>query len=195
MSSARPSFTPGQLKAALVIGALVAVVLGIFTYRTYLNDKARQERAERWNAEAERQEVERMAAMKRWEEERAREERRAVVKARDGRPTVVPGFPKVDGGRNTGVVHDIFRSQSYEMQHCYDSELTKKADLSGRISVQFTIASSGQVVASSLVGSTIASARLKNCVLEAIRRWKFPSIDGGIAVVSLPLFFEPAGEL
>ena len=42
--------------------------------------------------------------------------------------------------------------------------------------------------------STVADARLRSCVSEAVRRWAFPAVpNGGLTVVSYPFVFAPAG--
>ena len=73
-------------------------------------------------------------------------------------------------------------------------ELTKKPELGGRIMVQFTIAASGQVIASVLQNSTMGNARVENCTVQAVRRWEFPKpLGGGIVIVSYPFVLTPAG--
>jgi hypothetical protein len=60
--------------------------------------------------------------------------------------------------------------------------------------VQFTIAASGQVIASVLQYSTIANARVENCVVQAVKRWEFPKpLGGGIVIVSYPFVLTPNG--
>ena len=79
------------------------------------------------------------------------------------------------------------------MKYCYEQELTKKPDLGGRIMVQFTIAASGQVIASVLQNSTMGNARVENCTVQAVRRWEFPKpLGGGIVIVSYPFVLTPA---
>jgi TonB family protein len=70
------------------------------------------------------------------------------------------------------------------VRYCYEQELAKQADLSGRVMVQFTIAASGQVIASVLQSSTLGNARVENCTVQAVRRWEFPKpLGGGIVIV------------
>lgn len=62
----------------------------------------------------------------------------------------------------------------------------------GRVMVQFTIAASGQVIASTLQASTMNDTGLKSCVVGVFRRLKFPKpIGGGIVVASYPLVMTP----
>ena len=80
------------------------------------------------------------------------------------------------------------------MKYCYEQELTKKPELGGRIMVQFTIAASGQVIASVLQNSTMGNPRVENCTVQAVRRWEFPKpLGGGIVIVTYPFQFRSEG--
>jgi metallo-beta-lactamase class B len=75
---------------------------------------------------------------------------------------------------------------------CYEQELSKKPDLAGRMMVQFTIAATGQVIASVLQNSTMGNARVESCAVEVVRRWQFPKpLGGGIVIVSYPFVLTP----
>ena len=66
--------------------------------------------------------------------------------------------------------------------------------MSGRVTVQFTIGASGQVLASVLQNSTVASARVESCIVQAVRRWEFPKpLGGGLVIVSYPFVLAPNG--
>ncbi len=109
-------------------------------------------------------------------------------------PDVVPGQAAVRGSLDKEIIRRIIRRHINEVKYCYEQELTKKADLGGRVSVQFTIAASGQVMASVLQQTTMNSPRVENCVVQAVRRWEFPKpLGGGIVIVTYPFQFNPAG--
>ena len=78
------------------------------------------------------------------------------------------------------------------MLYCYGQDLTKKPEMGGRITVQFTIAASGQVIASVLQDSTMGNAAVENCTVNAVRSWQFPKPSGGgTVVVSYPFVLTP----
>jgi len=63
------------------------------------------------------------------------------------------------------------------------------------MSVQFTIAASGQVVSSMPQSSTLRDARVESCVAGAIRRWEFPKpLYGGKVTVESPFMFTPDAD-
>jgi TonB family protein len=109
-------------------------------------------------------------------------------------PEIVPGQATVRGSLDKEIIRRIIRRHVNEVKFCYESELTKKASLSGRISVQFTIAGTGQVIASVLQSSTMENLRVESCVVQAVRRWEFPRPQGGgIVIVSYPFNFTAGG--
>jgi TonB family protein len=109
-------------------------------------------------------------------------------------PDVIPGQANVRGSLDKEIIRRIIRRHINEVKYCYEQELTKKPTLGGRIMVQFTIAASGQVIASVLQNSTMGNARVENCTVQAVRRWEFPKpLGGGIVIVSYPFVLTPAG--
>jgi TonB family protein len=109
-------------------------------------------------------------------------------------PDVIPGQANVRGSLDKEIIRRIIRRHINEVKYCYEQELTRKPELGGRVAVQFTIAATGQVVASVLQNSTMGNARVENCVVQAVRRWEFPKpLGGGIVIVTYPFSFTPAG--
>jgi TonB family protein len=109
-------------------------------------------------------------------------------------PDVIPGQANVRGSLDKEIIRRIIARHINEVRYCYEQELTKKPDLGGRVMVQFTIAASGQVIASVLQNSTMGNARVENCTVQAVRRWEFPKpLGGGIVIVSYPFVMTPGG--
>jgi metallo-beta-lactamase class B len=111
-------------------------------------------------------------------------------------PTALAPGVKVHG--DTGdpakeLIRRIIRPHINEVKSCYERELSLKPVRAGKIRVQFTIAPSGQVVASSLAGSTLGNARVESCTVDVVRRWQFPKpLGGGFVVINYPFVFTPA---
>lgn len=109
-------------------------------------------------------------------------------------PDVIPGQAAVRGSLDKEIIRRIIRRHINEVKYCYEQELVKRPDLQGRIAVQFTIAATGQVVASVMQQSSVGSPKVENCVVQAVRRWEFPKpLGGGIVIVTYPFVFNPAG--
>ncbi len=109
-------------------------------------------------------------------------------------PDVVPGTAQVRGSLDKEIIRRIIRRHINEVKFCYEKELAKKPDLYGRVIVQFTIAGSGQVVASVVQQSTMNNGQVDQCIAGAVRRWEFPKPQGGgIVIVSYPFVLKAAG--
>ena len=105
------------------------------------------------------------------------------------------GVASVRGALNKEIIRRIVRRHINEVKYCYDQALARQPKLDGRMVAQFTIAGSGQVLASVVASSTLGSPAVEMCVTKAIMRWQFPAPEkGGLAIVSYPFQFSPAGN-
>ena len=104
--------------------------------------------------------------------------------------------PPVIGSLDKEIIRTIIRQHTSDVQACYEAALNKKPDLFGRIMVQFTIAATGDIAASVLESSTTGNPPVDDCVVKAVRPWKFPKpIGGGIVIVSYPFVFIPGAAI
>ncbi len=109
-------------------------------------------------------------------------------------PDVVPGTAQVRGSLDKEIIRRIIRRHLNEVKFCYEKELMKKADLYGRVMIQFTISGTGQVIASIVQNSTMNNPPVEQCIAGAVRRWEFPKPQGGgIVIVSYPFVLKAAG--
>jgi hypothetical protein len=109
-------------------------------------------------------------------------------------PDVIPGQATVRGNLDKEIVRRIIRRHINEVKYCYEQQLARLPGLRGRVTVQFTIAASGAVVAAVRQSSTLANASAESCIVQAVRRWEFPKpLGGGMVMVSYPFVLTPAG--
>jgi len=100
------------------------------------------------------------------------------------------GLPAPVGSLDKEDIRRVIRHHLAEVRSCYERELVKDSSLVGRISVQFTIAFTGDVLESLLQSSTMGNPHVEECVVRAVRQWKFPKPQGGgIVIVSYPFNF------
>ena len=112
-----------------------------------------------------------------------------------GAPDVVPGQATVRGSLDKEIIRRIIRRHINEVKFCYEKELMKKPDLVGRITVQFTIAGTGAVVASVVQQSSMNNPSVEQCIAGAVKRWEFPKPQGGgIVIVAYPFVLKAAGS-
>ena len=121
----------------------------------------------------------------------------APASAENGRskrdPDVIPGPVLVRGSLDKLVVRRTLRGHLDELRACYLPALKKKPELSGRVTVQFTISPAGKVIKSELQDSRLKDVRVEKCVVKAFRGWEFPKPPGGDAVVVTHDFGFEAG--
>jgi metallo-beta-lactamase class B len=110
-----------------------------------------------------------------------------------GPDTALDPAAKIDGDINKEIIRRIIRRHINDVKSCYAQELSRAPALAGKIDVQFTIAASGQVVASVLQHSTMGNARVETCTVEAVRHWQFPKVaGGGSVIITYPFILTPA---
>jgi len=101
----------------------------------------------------------------------------------------------VRGSLDKEIIRRIVRRHLNEVRYCYQQALTRRPTLEGRLVTQFTIAPTGQVLAAIVQSSTLREVSVEACVVNAVKRWEFPAPDrGGLAMVSYPFTFAPAGD-
>lgn len=110
-------------------------------------------------------------------------------------PDAIPGILHVRGTLDKEIIRRIVHRHLNEVKFCYQDALTKRPALEGRLVTQFTIAPTGRVLAAVVQSSTLQAVSVEACVVNAIKRWEFPAPDrGGMAMVSYPFTFTPAGD-
>jgi TonB family protein len=97
----------------------------------------------------------------------------------------------VRGTLSRETIRRVVRRHLNEVRFCYEQALTQGRELQGRVSVKFVISPIGSVQTAALSSSTIADTKLDSCVVAAVRRWTFPTPEGGGVVVTLPFVLEP----
>jgi outer membrane biosynthesis protein TonB len=113
-----------------------------------------------------------------------------------GRGTKVPQVRlakhTVEGNLDADIVRRIARAHINEIRSCYNAGLTKDESLAGTVTFEFTIGSDGLVKSSNAVDSdAFADATVPQCVVKAIKKWKFPKPTGGEVKVVFPFVLDP----
>jgi TonB family protein len=108
---------------------------------------------------------------------------------------VIPGKTTVVGGLDKDVIMKVIKRHQNEIKFCYEQELQKNPALGGKVAVAWTIDPSGSVNEANVSESSIGNANVEGCILQRIRRWKFPEpAGGGVVNVTFPWIFKAAGE-
>lgn len=98
------------------------------------------------------------------------------------------------GGIDKKVVDQIVRRRQDRIKLCYERQLNFQPGLSGKVTVQFQIGKTGEVVTSSISEDTMKSGAVSRCILAEVKTWQFPPPKGETDVlVDYPFVFESSG--
>ncbi len=110
-------------------------------------------------------------------------------------PEVTPGRTVIKGCLAEQVVGRVVARHNTQVKYCYEKELQRNPDLSGKVVMAFTIDGKGDVLESRVSESTLGSSAVEQCVGRVVSHMKFPPCEGGgIAEVTYPWLFKPGGE-
>lgn len=97
-------------------------------------------------------------------------------------------------GYDKELVRRVVHAHHSQLRYCYESELVRNPNMTGKVTVKWVIGAQGKVTQANIVGTTLGNARVESCVLSRVKSWNFPPPKGGgIAVVTYPFVFRPSG--
>jgi len=100
------------------------------------------------------------------------------------------------GSTNQEIIRKVIHQHVREVKACYEAEHAKRPELFGRIMVQLTVGTDGEVKSSVLQSSTTGDPRVDDCALKATRRWQFPKpLGDDVVIVSYPFDFIPEAPI
>ncbi len=100
--------------------------------------------------------------------------------------------PEVDGTLDSDAIARVVRARIRMVQDCYERELKRNPQLSGKIEIEFTIGENGTVEDARVSNNRMGSDGVGACIVGRIRRWRFPRPKGGSVTVNYPFIFTPA---
>ncbi|MDP2344601.1 MAG: AgmX/PglI C-terminal domain-containing protein [Deltaproteobacteria bacterium] len=111
---------------------------------------------------------------------------------RDKRPVVVDtGTVQYVGGLDREEIQRVINRAMGRLRYCYEKELNTHQDLEGKVTPQWTIGGTGDVMAASMMQTTMGNRNVDECVLRVIRQLKFPAPRGaGVVHVTYPFIFS-----
>ncbi len=95
------------------------------------------------------------------------------------------------GGCDKGDISKNVKSRASALRACYETQLMAKPDLSGKVTVMWTITEDGGVRSEKITDDTLKNNSVTDCVMRTIRRIKFQKPEAGTCVISWPFVFNP----
>lgn len=100
--------------------------------------------------------------------------------------------PDVDGSLDPNIVAKEVRKRLGAVRTCYERALKRNPQLAGKISVCFTIGATGAVSEARVDADTMGDSEVGDCIVDNVKRWRFPAPDGGSVEVCYPFVFTAA---
>ncbi len=105
--------------------------------------------------------------------------------------TQIAAGVNISDGLAKDVVARIVRRHWNEIRYCYERELSHDPNLAGKVAVYFQIGPIGDVLRAEVRETTLANEAAEQCMLENVRRWRFPQpAGGGLVDVNYPFLFQ-----
>jgi hypothetical protein len=101
--------------------------------------------------------------------------------------------PAVDGSLDPNIVAKEVRSRIGAVKACYERALKRNPNLSGKVTIHWTITAAGTVSGVDVEQDTLGDAEVASCIKALVSRWRFPAPSGGAVEVSFPFVFQSAG--
>lgn len=115
----------------------------------------------------------------------------SAVHAADEAPPAQLQAPKPEGGLSREAIQRTVDPAKPEIKGCYEVALNKDPDLAGRVVAYWVIAPDGTVSFASAKSWGVEGTGVEGCVLEIIRRLRFPQpLGGGKVDVTYPFVFS-----
>lgn len=101
------------------------------------------------------------------------------------------GASEVDEGLTRDQVGRVIHAHFNEIRYCYESATLRSPDVSGRVTMKFSINAPGDVLTAGIGSSTVGDRRFHDCIVSRLKGWKFPKPRGGIVVaVAYPIMLK-----
>jgi hypothetical protein len=115
-----------------------------------------------------------------------------LPKAHSAAGYVTIASPIIRGTLSGDGVKRVANQHVDEIRQCYADALERDATIHGRMAAKFIVIQDGWVQVAAVDFAHFDDVILQQCVVHKIRTWTFQRLgQGSIAVVSLPIEFQP----
>jgi len=114
-----------------------------------------------------------------------------VARKRSSSPLLAAESPTILGSLDKSLIDAVIKRNLNQIRYCYERELTKSPDLSGKIVVKFVVNADGTVSKATIDSTTMNSPAVENCISRRFLRFRFPQPKGGgIVIIKYPFVFN-----
>ncbi len=104
-------------------------------------------------------------------------------------PVTPPEVPPSAQQEPSGVIQSILRIHNPEVRRCYETGLTRRPGLTGRVNLAFTIGADGRVSSATVRSSTLGDPAVEACIARSVADLRFPP-TGNPVEVETPFNFQ-----
>lgn len=95
------------------------------------------------------------------------------------------------GALRPDQIRPVIQRHLSQIRYCYQRQLTRDAELAGKVEVKFVISADGSVSKAEVRSSTVENQTLNRCLEGRFLRMRFPAPSGGgIVLVRYPFLFS-----
>ncbi len=107
-------------------------------------------------------------------------------------PSANDAFPEalLPSTLSQSQISSVVNRNLARIKFCYDSQLRRNPNLTGKVIVNFTVEGSGKVSSVAVKSRRFRGSYLDTCVTGAIRSWRFPRFSGDPVSVDYPFIFS-----
>lgn len=103
---------------------------------------------------------------------------------------VKTGTASVRGQLSPELINREVRRHKAQIKFCYQKQLTRFPNLSGKVTLAWVIAMDGSVTKAKVKSSSLKNKDTESCMVRALQSWKFPKPEGGVVSVdAYPFIF------
>lgn len=108
------------------------------------------------------------------------------------RPQSVEGAGATSAKRDNTVISKVVASHKTSIRMSYEKYLKRDPQLSGKLTIRFTISADGRVIKVRILENTTGNDNLASDITRKIRMWRFEPVPEGVTTVTYPFVFQPA---
>ena len=112
-------------------------------------------------------------------------------KPKEKKVSVKPGRARVKGQLSKELIDREVRRHKAQIRFCYNKQLTRFPNLTGKVSLFWVIAMDGSVRGAKVRKSSLGNKDAESCMVRALSSWRFPKPEGGVVEVEYPFIFAP----
>jgi TonB family protein len=95
-----------------------------------------------------------------------------------------------DGSRSKAEIMAVVNVHMFNLRRTYNNYLKTNQNLTGKVTLKFIVAPSGDITSINIVSSTTGNSEFDNAIKDAVATWRWKAIKSGNTTPTVPFNFE-----